>query len=175
MTCQNQLFIDNRILGYVLKKTEVKTPKQTNLLIILLKMSTAAGRLLILYGSQTFTAQEVAEKIWRTTKALGFRGPVQAMDDYPISGLIHEEFVLFVCATTGQGDEPDNMKNFWKFLLRRSLPNNSLVRLKFGVLGLGDSSYAKFNFVSKKLHKRLLQLGAEPLLDVGMYAVPHSQ
>lgn len=127
----------------------------------------------MLYGSQTFTAQETAEKIWRTAKALGLRGPVQALDDYDISKLIHEDFVLFVCATTGQGDEPDNMKSFWKFLLRRSLPSTSLLKVKFGVLGLGDSSYAKFNFVSKKLHKRLLQLGATPLLDVGLCDYQH--
>ena len=31
---------------------------------------------------------------------------------------------------------------------------------------MGDSSYPKFNFTSKKLHKRLLQLGARPLLDL---------
>ncbi|KAL0861111.1 hypothetical protein ABMA27_009610 [Loxostege sticticalis] len=131
------------------------------------------GRILVLYGSQTFTAQEVAERIWRSTKVLGFRGPVQAMDDYPISKLIHEEFAIFVCATTGQGDHPDNMKRFWKFLLRRNLPSNSLVKLKFGVLGLGDSSYAKFNFVGKVLHKRLLQLGATPLLDIGLCDYQH--
>jgi sulfite reductase alpha subunit-like flavoprotein len=31
------------------------------------------------------------------------------------------------------------------------------------VLGLGDSSYEKFNFVGKKLYRRLLQLGAQPI------------
>lgn len=126
-----------------------------------------SARLIVLYGSQTFTAKEIAERVWRTTKILGFKGPVQAMDDYPISRLIHEEFALFVCATTGQGDEPDNMKKFWKFLLRKNLPTNSLVKLKFGVVALGDSSYSKFNFVGKKLHKRLVQLGAKPLLNIG--------
>ncbi|XP_048001480.1 NADPH-dependent diflavin oxidoreductase 1 [Leguminivora glycinivorella] len=130
-------------------------------------------RLLVLYGSQTFTAQEIAERLWRTTKALGFRGPVQAMDDYPIQKLIQEEFALFVCATTGNGDEPDDMKKFWKFLLRKNLPSNSLVKLKFGVLGLGDSTYSKFNFVGKKLHKRLMQLGATPLLDIGLCDYQH--
>lgn len=39
------------------------------------------------------------------------------------------------------GDVPDNMKKFWKFLLRRDLPSNSLESLQFGVLGLGDSGY----------------------------------
>ena len=51
---------------------------------------------------------------------------------------------MFVCATTGQGDEPDNMKKAWRFLLRRSLPSDSLSRVKFAVLGLGDSSYLKY-------------------------------
>lgn len=60
------------------------------------------------------------------------------------------------------------MKNFWKFLLRKSLPNDSLTKLNFGVIGLGDSSYQKFNFVAKRLHKRLIQLGANPVLPAGL-------
>jgi sulfite reductase alpha subunit-like flavoprotein len=60
------------------------------------------------------------------------------------------------------------MKKFWKFLLRKSLPSNSLSSLTFGVIGLGDSSYQKFNFVAKRLHKRLLQLGAHAILPVGL-------
>jgi sulfite reductase alpha subunit-like flavoprotein len=60
------------------------------------------------------------------------------------------------------------MKNFWKFLLRKNLPADSLSNLSFGVIGLGDSSYLKFNYVAKKLHKRLLQLGANAILNVGL-------
>lgn len=60
------------------------------------------------------------------------------------------------------------MKNFWKFLLRKSLPSDSLSSLNFGVIGLGDSSYSKFNFVAKRLHKRLLQLGANAIEAVGL-------
>jgi sulfite reductase alpha subunit-like flavoprotein len=51
--------------------------------------------------------------------------------------------------------------------LRRGLPSDSLKNLLFGVFGLGDSSYTKFNFVSKKLFKRLKDLGATPLLRRG--------
>lgn len=38
---------------------------------------------------------------------------------------------------------------------------------RYAVLGLGDSSYIKYNFCAKKLYKRLLQLGAEPLVEPG--------
>lgn len=35
-------------------------------------------------------------------------------------------------------------------------------------MGLGDSSYAKFNHVAKKLYRRLIQLGGQPLSDIGL-------
>uniref|UniRef100_A0A8C9N7Y9 NADPH dependent diflavin oxidoreductase 1 n=1 Tax=Serinus canaria TaxID=9135 RepID=A0A8C9N7Y9_SERCA len=57
---------------------------------------------------------------------------------------------------------------FWRFLFRKSLPASSLCQLDYAVLGLGDSSYPKFNFIAKKLHKRLLQLGGNPLLPVAL-------
>ncbi|XP_026681100.1 NADPH-dependent diflavin oxidoreductase 1-like, partial [Diaphorina citri] len=103
----------------------------------------SSHKLLILYASQTGTAQEVAERIWRESKNHGFDGPISSMDDHPINSLIFEALVIFVCSTTGQGDPPDNMKTFWKFLLRKNLPPTSLQTMKFAVLGLGDSSYVK--------------------------------
>ncbi|XP_059486666.1 NADPH-dependent diflavin oxidoreductase 1 [Neocloeon triangulifer] len=124
--------------------------------------------LLILYGSQTGTAQEVAEQIWRDGKRRNWHGPVKAMDEIEPVELLRQKVCIFVCSTTGQGEEPDNMKMFWKFLLQRSLPPTSLTQLKYAVLGLGDSSYAKFNFVAKRLNKRLAQLGGDSILAVGL-------
>lgn len=123
---------------------------------------------LVLYGSQTGTAQDTAERIGRQAQRRRLRVKVEALDTYNVANLISESLVVFVCATTGQGDPPDNMKKFWRFLFRKSLPADSLSRLDCAVLGLGDSSYPKFNFVAKKLHKRLLQLGANMLLPVGL-------
>uniref|UniRef100_A0A182MRS2 NADPH-dependent diflavin oxidoreductase 1 n=1 Tax=Anopheles culicifacies TaxID=139723 RepID=A0A182MRS2_9DIPT len=125
-------------------------------------------KLTILYGSQSGTAQDLAEQIWRESKMYFFRGNVLPMDEYDVSELIGERFVVCVCSTYGQGEEPDNMKRFWKFLLRKSLPTDSLQQVHFAVLGLGDSRYPKFNYVAKKLHKRLLQLGGAALLPVGL-------
>uniref|UniRef100_T1JNG4 NADPH-dependent diflavin oxidoreductase 1 n=1 Tax=Strigamia maritima TaxID=126957 RepID=T1JNG4_STRMM len=126
------------------------------------------SRFVVLYGSETGTAQDVAEQIGREGKRRHFVPLVLAMDDYSITQLINETLVIFVCATTGQGDEPENMKNFWRFLLKKNLPIDSLKSLHFAVLGLGDSSYIKFNFVAKKLNKRLCQLGGTQLLIPGL-------
>lgn len=59
----------------------------------------------MLYGSQTGTAQDIAENIWRESKRYHFVGGVKAMDDYDVKSLIEEEFAIFVCSTTGQGGE----------------------------------------------------------------------
>lgn len=44
-----------------------------------------------------------------------------------------------------QGQFPDNAQSFWKFLLRKSLPPDSLSGLQYAVFGLGDSGYPKYN------------------------------
>ena len=75
------------------------------------------------------------------------------------SELVFQPVVVFVCATTGQGDEPDNMRHFWRFLLRKSLPRDSLAAVRFSVLGLGDSSYPKLAHP----HVRLLTSGSSSL------------
>lgn len=124
--------------------------------------------LTILYGGQTGCAQDLAEHIWRESKKYHYIGRVLPMDAYDITSLISEHLVVFVCSTTGQGNEPDNMKSFWKFLLRKSLPSDSLCAMNYAVLGMGDSSYAQFNFVAKRLNKRLQQLGGKQIIPLGL-------
>lgn len=125
-------------------------------------------RLLILYGSETGNAKDYAEMIWRQSLAYGFSGPVMTMNDYNIQNIIEENLIVFVCSTTGQGNEPENMKKFWKFLLRKNLPSSSLKDLNFACLGLGDSSYEFYNYVAKRLRKRLLNLSAKELIPIGL-------
>lgn len=57
-------------------------------------------------------------------------GPVLSMNDYEMDKLINESVIVFVCSTTGQGNEPDNMKKFWKHLLRKSLPIDLLQNVR---------------------------------------------
>jgi sulfite reductase alpha subunit-like flavoprotein len=86
--------------------------------------------LLVLYGSQTGTAEDVAFRVGREARRLHFDTTVAPMDAFDRSELLYQPAVVFVCATTGQGDEPDNMRHFWRFLLRKNLPGDSLVQLR---------------------------------------------
>ena len=125
-------------------------------------------KLLVLYGSQTGCAQEVAERIAWEGKRRHFRVRVAGMDEYDVMNLPSEPLVILCASTTGQGDVPDNMRAFWSFLLRRSLGSDSLVGSSFATFGLGDSGYAKYNAVAKRLDKRLEMLGAQRLVPLGL-------
>ncbi len=142
----------------------------------------------VLYASQTGCAQSVAEDFGRLVaqvcapscigfwvkrsqfiaQRLGLDVPVLSMDEFNMPMLPSLARVVFFVSTTGQGGAPDNMKKSWSILIRKELPSNSLSATHVAVFGLGDSSYAKFNFPSKKLHARLLQLGAQPMLPLGL-------
>ena len=130
-------------------------------------------RVLVLYGSQTGTAEDLSEELGTMLRNRQFKAEVSPMDSYPMQELIGETAVVFVCSTTGLGEEPDNMKLSWRFLLRRELPANSLENSLYAVIGLGDSSYLKFNFVAKRLDKRLTQLGATSFFPLALADEQH--
>ncbi|KAL0668252.1 hypothetical protein Bca4012_030956 [Brassica carinata] len=98
----------------------------------------------------------------------GCPASIVSNDEFDSSSLPHEDAILFVVSTTGQGDSPDSFKEFWRFLLQRNLGNSWLQRVCFAVFGLGDSGYQKYNFVTKKLDKRLLDLGATTIIEKGL-------
>ncbi|CBZ56126.1 hypothetical protein NCLIV_065520 [Neospora caninum Liverpool] len=90
----------------------------------------------------------------------------------PTENLAHGEredaVVVFVVATTGYGEMPENAQKFWRLLLRASLPPNLLTNLKFAIFGLGDRLYRQFNFAARKLQMRLKQLGAQEFYRIGL-------
>jgi flavodoxin len=124
--------------------------------------------ILILFGSQTGEAKDVASRIGREAIARRFVPRVIGMDEYKVTDLPTEHLILFITSTTGQGDPPDNMRSFWSFLLRKSLPLDSLSNSSFAVFGLGDSGYAKYNVVAKRLDARLAGLGGQRILPLGL-------
>ncbi|KAI9640040.1 NAPDH-dependent diflavin reductase [Ciborinia camelliae] len=122
---------------------------------------------LILYGSETGNSQDVAEELGRVMERLHFITRVSEMDLVDIRELSKYTFVIFTVSTTGQGEFPKNSRKFWTSLLRKRLPPNYLSHVNFTTFGLGDSSYAKFNFAARKLHKRLEQLGGKEIYPRG--------
>ncbi|PUZ74721.1 hypothetical protein GQ55_1G088300 [Panicum hallii var. hallii] len=131
--------------------------------------ASSSGRLLVLYASQTGNAMDAAERVGREAERGGCTAvDVLSMDGFDPSRLPSERFVVFVVSTTGQGDPPDSMKGFWRYLLRKDLGAQWLEGVRHAVFGLGDSGYQKYNFAAKKLDRRLSHLGAEQVIEIGL-------
>ncbi|HRO26359.1 MAG TPA: assimilatory sulfite reductase (NADPH) flavoprotein subunit [Luteimonas sp.] len=125
----------------------------------------AAGRLTIVYGSQTGNARRVAEALFDKAQAAGLPARLLRADAYATRELAGERLLYIVISTQGEGDPPDDSIGLVEFLGGRRAPK--LPELKFAVLGLGDTSYADFCGIARRIDARLAELGAQRVADVG--------
>lgn len=119
--------------------------------------------LTILYGSQTGNSKGVANSYKATALEQGYKANVVSMSDYKPRQLKNETHLVVVVSTHGEGDAPDDAVELYEFLASKKAPK--LPKLKFAVVGLGDTSYEFFCQTGKDFESRLLALGATALVE----------
>jgi sulfite reductase (NADPH) flavoprotein alpha-component len=122
-----------------------------------------AGKLSIIYASQTGNAKGVAEALEQEAHTLGIQAELFDASDYKGKNLAKETHVIIVASTNGEGEAPDNAIELHEFLQSKKAPK--LNNLKYGVIGLGDSSYEFFCQTGKDFDSYLSKLGATPFIE----------
>ena len=113
----------------------------------------------ILIGTITGTAEIVAEDVTLVLEDAGFEVETMDMDGLKPDALSASEIVLICTSTYGQGDVPDNAMDFY-VALGEQKPN--LAELRYGVIGLGDSTYSDtYNEGGARFDRLLQELGAQ--------------
>ncbi len=122
-----------------------------------------AGKLTIIFASQTGNAKGVAEALEQEAQAAGIAVQLFDASDYKGKDLAKETHVIFVASTNGEGEAPDNALELHEFLQSKKAPK--LPNLQYGVIGLGDSSYEFFCQTGKDFDAFLEKLGAKRFID----------
>jgi sulfite reductase (NADPH) flavoprotein alpha-component len=132
-----------------------------------------AEPLLILYGSQTGTAEGLAKRIAKDSQARGFAPKVAALNDYAAVRPETAKRLLIISSTWGDGEPPDNAADFWRWLCSDTAPRFNSTQ--FAVLGLGDKNYSDFCGASRKFDARLEELGGKRIVTRGECDVEYEE
>merc|ERR1719405_403593 len=86
--------------------------------------------LVILYGSETGTTEQLAKKFTGLCKSRGFKirmvGELDEVDDLPSE--CSDALLVVLCATCGDGDFPANSQSFWGMLSNDELPEGDFLK-----------------------------------------------
>ncbi|MFV8451726.1 assimilatory sulfite reductase (NADPH) flavoprotein subunit [Vibrio campbellii] len=122
-----------------------------------------AGKLSIIFASQTGNAKGVAEALEQEAKAEGIAVELFDASDYKGKNFAKETHVIIVASTNGEGEAPDNAIELHEFLQSKKAPK--LPNLQYAVIALGDSSYEFFCQTGKDFDSYLSKLGATAFID----------
>ena len=115
-------------------------------------------RITILVGTMTGTAQLCAQEMELALDDGQTQVEALLMDSLDANVFQREGDFLICTSTYGQGDVPDNARALYEELKDK---RPALARVRYGVFGLGDRTYAEtFNFGGKRFDELLAELGA---------------
>lgn len=123
----------------------------------------SAEPLTIVFASESGNSEKLAGDMAKEARKLGFRPAVVDMADLNLASLSSAKRLVWIAATWGEGEPPARAVRIFNELMGEGAPR--LDGVEFGVLALGDTAYAEFCAIGKKLDERLAALGAKRVVD----------
>ncbi len=117
--------------------------------------------LLVLFGSNLGTTEELARQIAENGAAQGYDVTLGALDDY--AGRLPVAGAVAIATASYNGAPPDNAATFYRWL-HDDVTAGSLAGVKYAVFGAGNRNWAStYQSVPRAIDERLADAGAERL------------
>ena len=123
----------------------------------------AAEPLTILFASESGNSEKLAGDVSKLARKQGFKPKVVDFADLDLATLPKAGKLIAIAATWGEGEPPARAVRAYGELMSDAAPR--LEGVAFGVLALGDTSYAEFCAIGKALDARFEALGAQRAYD----------
>lgn len=120
-------------------------------------------KMTLVYGTETGNSKALATQLAGIAKKKGVIVKLAGLDQYRLTDLPKEEYFFVVISTQGEGDPPILAQKFYDHIHQNQI---DLKKMKFGVLALGDTSYAQFCKTGEDVDARFEALGAHRMLPL---------
>lgn len=121
--------------------------------------------LLVLYGSNLGTAEELATRVADLAEVNGFTTKLAPLDEY--AGKLPEQGGVLIFCASYNGAAPDNATQFVKWL-GSDLPKDAFAKVKYAVFGCGNSDWAAtYQSIPRLIDEQLSAHGAKGVYGRG--------
>jgi sulfite reductase (NADPH) flavoprotein alpha-component len=118
----------------------------------------SAKKISLVYGTETGNSKRAATHLATIAKKQGITVKLTSLDQYRFTDLEKEEYFFVVISTQGEGEPPATAKKFYDYIHNASV---DLSKLKYSVLGLGDTSYPLFCKTGEDVDLQLEKSGGQ--------------
>jgi len=101
-----------------------------------------SNELKIIFGTETGNSESLAMDANKLAPDFGLDANFYGMDEIEVNDLQDAKFLMVICSTWGDGEQPDNALDL--FEATEALSDSDLSDLKFAVLALGDTAFDLF-------------------------------
>ena len=122
-----------------------------------------AEPLTIVYASESGNSEKLANDLAKAARKNGLKPTLIDMADLEPSDLTKAKRLVFIAATWGEGEPPARAVRAYAELMGEGTPR--LDGVEFGVRALGDTAYAEFCAIGKKIDERLAALGGKRVVE----------
>ncbi len=123
----------------------------------------AAEPLTIVFASESGNCETLAGDVAKQARKAGFKPQIIDMADLELADLTKTKRLVVIAATWGEGEPPARATRVYGELMGEGAPR--LDGVEYGVLALGDTAYAEFCAIGKRIDERLEALGAKRAVE----------